>query len=55
MNQTLGVTRAQVQQALGDRLKLFAAARKTYDPTDRLLNDYFRDLLGRSRCRPASR
>jgi hypothetical protein len=39
------VTRAQAQQALGDRLKKFAAARKTYDPTDRLLNDYFRDLL----------
>jgi FAD/FMN-containing dehydrogenase len=45
MNQTLGVTRAQAQQALGDRLKKFAAGRKTYDPTDRLLNDYFRDLL----------
>ena len=45
MNQTLGITRAQAQQALGDRLKIFAAARKQFDPGDRLLNDYFRDLL----------
>lgn len=45
MNQTLGITRAQAQQALGDRLKTFAEARKQFDPTDRLLNDYFRDLL----------
>ncbi len=45
MNQTLGITRAQAQQALGDRLKTFAATRKQFDPSDRLLNDYFRDLL----------
>jgi FAD/FMN-containing dehydrogenase len=45
MNQTLGITRAQAQKALGDRLKTFAAARQQFDPNDRLLNDYFRDLL----------
>ncbi|HWB83952.1 MAG TPA: FAD-dependent oxidoreductase [Bryobacteraceae bacterium] len=45
MNQTPRLTRAQAQKALGDRLKKFAAARKTYDPNDRLLNSYFRDLL----------
>lgn len=45
-NQTDGITRAQVQQALGDRLKTFAAARRDYDPTERLLNAYFRDMLG---------
>ena len=45
MNQTLGITRAQAQKALGDRLKAFADARKVYDPSGRLLNDYFRDLL----------
>ena len=45
MNQTLGITRAQAQTALGDRLKAFADARKLYDPSGRLLNDYFRDLL----------
>ena len=45
LNQTFGVTRTQAQKALGDRLKLFAETRKTYDPGNRLLNDYFRDLL----------
>ncbi len=44
-NQTPQLTRAQVQKALGNRLRQFAAARKTYDPADRLLNDYFRDML----------
>ena len=45
LNQTFGITREQAQKALGARLQTLAAARKTYDPTDRLLNDYFRDLL----------
>jgi len=45
LNQTFGITRAQAQKALGGRLRLFAETRKTYDPGDRLLNDYFRDLL----------
>ncbi|HUY12775.1 MAG TPA: FAD-binding oxidoreductase [Terriglobia bacterium] len=45
LNQTARVTRAQTQKALGDRWKLFAATRKTYDPGNRLLNDYFQDLL----------
>jgi len=45
LNQTPQLKRAQLQKALGDRLKQFAAARKTYDPTDRLLNDFFRDML----------
>jgi|SRR5579875_1013076 len=45
LNQTWGVTRALAQKALGERLKLFAEARKTYDPENRLLNDYFQDLL----------
>jgi hypothetical protein len=44
-NQTPQLTRAQAQKALGGRLKQFAAARKSYDPGDRLLNDYFRDML----------
>lgn len=44
-NQTDAITPAQVQKALGDRLKTFAAARKTYDPSGRLLNSYFRDML----------
>ncbi|MBZ5581896.1 MAG: FAD-dependent oxidoreductase [Acidobacteriia bacterium] len=45
LNQTLGITRVQAQAALGARLAAFAAARRTYDPHDRLLNQYFRDLL----------
>jgi FAD/FMN-containing dehydrogenase len=45
-NQTYGVTRPQAQKAFGDRLKLLAATRKTYDPQNRLLNDYFQYLLG---------
>ncbi|HEY6340515.1 MAG TPA: FAD-binding oxidoreductase [Bryobacteraceae bacterium] len=45
-NQTYGITPAQGQKAWGDKLKVFAAARQNYDPNGRLLNDYFRDLLG---------
>ena len=45
MNQTYGLTRDVVRKALGNRLQTFADARKTFDPHDRLLNDYFRDLL----------
>jgi hypothetical protein len=51
-NQTDAITRAQMQQALGDRLKTFAAARRTYDPTGRLLNAYFSDML--SEANPAT-
>lgn len=45
-NQTDEITPAQVQQALGDRLQKFAAARRTFDPGGRLLNTYFRQMLG---------
>ena len=45
MNQTPQLTRSQVQKGLGDRLQQFAAARKKYDPANRLLNSYFQDLL----------
>jgi hypothetical protein len=45
-NQTDAITPAQVQAALGDRLKTFAAARRNYDPSGRLLNAYFREMLG---------
>jgi FAD/FMN-containing dehydrogenase len=44
-NQTFGITPAQYQKALGARLATFAAARQQYDPTGRLLNPYFRDLI----------
>ena len=45
-NQTPFMTRAQAEKGLGDRWKQFAEARKTFDPGNRLLNAYFKDLLG---------
>ena len=45
LNQTFGVTPEIAKKAFGDRLKTFEAARRGYDPDDRLLNDYFRGLL----------
>jgi FAD/FMN-containing dehydrogenase len=45
-NQTPALSAAQVQKALGERWRTFADARRTFDPTNRLLNDYFRNLLG---------
>jgi hypothetical protein len=45
-NQTDAITRAQIEQALGDRLTTFAAVRRSYDPSGRLLNAYFREMLG---------
>ena len=45
LNQTPGLTAPMLQKALGDRLKVFADARKTYDPNNRLLNTYFTELL----------
>lgn len=45
MNQTFGLTHAMVQKALGSRLQTFADARQAFDPSGRLLNDYFREML----------
>jgi FAD/FMN-containing dehydrogenase len=45
LNQTFGLTPDIVQKAFGERLKIFAATRRQFDPEDRLLNDYFRTLL----------
>jgi len=44
-NQTNLLTREQVTKAFRDRPALFDGYRRRYDPTDRLLNPYFRDLL----------
>jgi hypothetical protein len=44
-NQTAHLTRPQIEKAFGDRLRRFDGYRKRYDPNDRLLNDYFRNLL----------
>jgi hypothetical protein len=45
-NQTFGVTRPMAQRAFGDRLTAFEEARRGFDPSDRLLNEYFRTVLG---------
>ncbi len=44
-NQTFGVTHAMAQKAFGDRLRKFEEARQKFDPGNRLLNDYFREVL----------
>ena len=44
-NQTPGLTAAMLQNGYGDRLKTFAETRRQFDPGDRLLNQYFRELL----------
>jgi FAD/FMN-containing dehydrogenase len=49
LNQTPSLTRAQVEKALGERWREFADARRGYDPGNRLLNQYFRDLLGEAK------
>lgn len=45
MNQTPGLTAAMLQEFCGDRLQTLKTARAQFDPDDRLLNDYFRQLL----------
>ncbi|MBV8440470.1 MAG: FAD-binding oxidoreductase [Hyphomicrobiales bacterium] len=45
LNQTFGVTHAIAEKAFGDRLRKFEEARKKFDPGNRLLNDYFREVL----------
>jgi len=45
LNQTFGLTPAMAKKAWGKKLKVLAKARKTYDPDDRLLSDYFRTVL----------
>jgi FAD/FMN-containing dehydrogenase len=45
LNQTWGLTPEQVRKAFGERLERFEQVRRRYDPDDRLLNGYFRELL----------
>lgn len=44
-NQTRGITPEQARRAFGDRIHTFDRYRKQYDPTNRMLNHYFRDRL----------
>lgn len=48
-NQTFGFTVEQAQKALGERLATMAAKRTEFDPENRLLNDFFRNLFGSAR------
>ncbi len=45
-NQTRGITPEQAKKAFGDRLQEFESYRQKYDPSNRLLNRYFRERLG---------
>jgi hypothetical protein len=54
LNQTDSLTPAIVQKALGDRLRVFEETRRTYDPTNRLLNNYFKSLLAAATSAAAS-
>ena len=44
-NQTYGLKRTHVDLAFGDRVKKFEKQRKKFDPHDRMLNAYFRELF----------
>ncbi len=44
-NQTRAITPEQAKKAFGDRLPIFQEYRQRFDPGDRLLNDYFREML----------
>lgn len=45
-NQTWGIEPQQARKAFGDRIRRFNDYRRQFDPTNRLLTDYFRELLG---------
>lgn len=44
-NQTKWITPGQAYRAFGDRLEIFEAHRQRYDPQNRLLNEYFAEML----------
>jgi FAD/FMN-containing dehydrogenase len=46
LNQTFGLTRDAVAKAFGPRLDAVRRQRRLFDPGNRLLNEYFRELLG---------
>jgi hypothetical protein len=45
LNQTPRLTREQVGKAFGDRIAQFESHRQRFDPENRLLNGFFRDLF----------
>ena len=44
-NQSWGLKRHHVRKAFGDRVERFEEYRRRYDPDERLLNSYFRELF----------
>jgi hypothetical protein len=46
LNQTPSLSPAILQKAYGDKLSKFNSIRQKYDPAGRMLNSYFRTLLG---------
>jgi FAD/FMN-containing dehydrogenase len=51
-NQTNLLTPPMVDKAFGNRLRVFDTYRRRYDPEDRLLNAYFKDLLAQEQVIP---
>jgi len=45
LNQTFGVTPAIANKAFGSRLHAMELARREYDPSNRVLNEYFKGIL----------
>jgi FAD/FMN-containing dehydrogenase len=45
LNQTFGVTPEIARRAFGERLRIFEETRRSFDPSNRLLNEYFRNVL----------
>jgi FAD/FMN-containing dehydrogenase len=44
-NQSPQLTPAQAKRALGPEMKAFQEIRRTYDPTNRMYTDFFRELF----------
>jgi FAD/FMN-containing dehydrogenase len=44
-NQTKWITPPQAKKAFGERLETFKSYQKQYDPENRMLNEYFREIL----------
>ena len=44
-NQSRSLTRTQVERAFGERIETFRRFRTQFDPDNRLLNAYFKELL----------
>lgn len=50
-NQSWGLRPHQARKAFGDRIERFEEYRKRFDPNERLLNSYFRELFRASAAR----